>query len=254
MFSDESGRLSNVPTVETLRKAVKADQSSQVRSPAAARNTKQLLGQIGETVRRRIAEAKLIPSEDDARKYILKEFAANGKPPTMSALMKKMKLPSIEAARRITKRLHQADILTKEGGKIISAYPFSARATRHRVAFKDGHEVYALCATDALGIHFMLHRPITVRSRCPACENEMTIVMKDGRVASSNPTGIVQFVSSGGECGCTAKTFCPNMNFFCSEEHVAVWRERNPALGKGELYSLQQTLEYGRDIFGSFLG
>ncbi len=253
MFSDESGRLSNVPTVGTLRTAIKADRSPHGRSPDAARNMKQLLGQIGETVRRRTAEAKLIPLEDDARKYILKEFAANGKPPTLSALMRKMKLSSIEAARRITERLCRADILTKEGGKIISAYPFSARATRHRVAFKDGHEVYALCATDAVGIHFMLHRPITVRSLCPACENEMTIVMKDGRVDSVNPAGIVQFVSSSGECGCTAKTFCPNMNFFCSEKHVAEWRERNPALGNGELYSLQQTLEYGRHIFGSFL-
>jgi hypothetical protein len=55
---------------------------------------KQLLGQIGETVQRRTAEAKLIPLEDDARKYILEEFAANGKPPTLSALMRKMRLSS----------------------------------------------------------------------------------------------------------------------------------------------------------------
>jgi hypothetical protein len=253
MFSDESGRLTNVPAVETLRKAIKADQPSQAQASAEARTVKQLLDQIGKTVRRRIAEANLNPLENDTRKYILREFAAHGKPPAMSALIKKMKLPSIAAARRIIRRLHEADILTKEGEEIISAYPFSARTTRHRVVFKDGHEVYALCATDALGVHFMLHLPITVRSRCPACENEMTIEMRDGRVASSNPDGIVQFVSSSGKCGCTAKTFCPNMNFFCSREHVAAWRERNPALAKGELYSLQQTLEYGRHIFGSFL-
>jgi Alkylmercury lyase len=253
MFRDESGRLTNVPSVETLRKAIKADQTSQVCSSEAALNAKCLLDHIGETVRGRIAEANLSPLENATRKYIIREFAVHGKPPTMSVLIKKMKLPSIEAARRIINRLDQADILTKEGGKIISAYPFSARTTRHRVVFKDGHEVYALCATDALGVHFMLHRPITVRSSCPACESEMIIEIKDGKVTSYSPTGIVQFVSSSGGCGCTAKTFCPNMNFFCSEEHAAAWREQNPALAKGELYSLRRTLEYGRHIFGSFL-
>jgi len=242
-----------VPDVETLRKAFRAGRPPQVQASAAARHKERLLDKIGESVRGRIAEANLDPLEDETRKYILREFAAQGKPPTMTALMKKMKLPSIDAARRIVDRLHRADILTKEGEKIISAYPFSIRVTRHRIAFRDGREVYALCATDALGVHFMLHQPITVRSSCPACEKEMTIVMEDGRVASSNPADIVQFVSSSDKCGCTAKTFCPNMNFFCSEEHVSIWRQNNPSLGEGDLYSLQETLEYGRGIFGSFL-
>ena len=64
-----------------------------------------------------------------------------------------MGLLSVEAAHQLIEKLHKADILTKEDDKIISAYPFSARATRHKVIFKDGHEVYALCVTDALGIH-----------------------------------------------------------------------------------------------------
>jgi hypothetical protein len=253
MFSDESGRLSNVPTVETLKKVIRAEQTSQTRSPVPARNPGRLMDHIGEEVRGRIEEAHLNHIEDETRKYILREFAAHGRPPAISDLKENMELPSIGAVRRIVKRLHEADILMKEGDEIISAYPFSAKATRHRVAFEDGREVYALCATDALGIHFMLHRPITVHSRCPACENEMTIVMRDGGVVSSDPEGIVQFVSSSGQCGCTAKTFCPFMNFFCSKAHVAIWRERNPARGKGELYSLRQTLKYGRYIFGSFL-
>jgi Alkylmercury lyase len=253
MFSDGSGRLSNVPTVETLKKVIKEEQTSQARSPVAERKPERLMDHIGETVRGRIAEAHLNRVENDTRKYILREFAAHGRPPALSDLKKNMELPSIGAARRIVKRLYEADILTKEGDEIISAYPFSAKATRHRVAFEDGHEVHALCATDALGIHFMLHRPITVRSRCPACENEMTVVVKDGVVVSSDPDGIVQFVSNSGQCGCTAKTFCPYMNFFCSKAHAAMWRERNPALGKGELYSLRRTLKYGRQIFGSFL-
>jgi hypothetical protein len=214
---------------------------------------KSLMDQIGETVRGRLAEARLSQSEDGTRKYILKEFAKTGKSPSEKAIAEAMRQPALESARRLVEKLHRWDILTKEGGEIISAYPFSAKSTRHKVFFQDGREVYALCATDALGIHFMLRENITVRSRCPECENEITIEVKDGKVTSCVPAGAVEFVSSREQCGCTAKAFCPFMNFFCSQEHLEKWREKNPAYGKGEMYQLHRVLEYGENIFGDFL-
>ena len=245
MFQDESGRLANVPSIETLREAIRARKGQ-------VRNMKSLMDHIGDTVKGRIAEARLSPREDEVRKYILRDFARTGKPPSDQAIMEAMRLPSLEAARQIVQKLHEADILTQEGNEIVSAYPFSAKATRHKVVFRDGREVYSLCATDALGIHFMLHENIIVRSRCPECEGEMRIDVKDGSVASI-PEGVVEFVSSREQCGCTAKTFCPFMNFFCSREHLEKWREKNPAYGKGELYQLSQVLEHGKNIFGDFL-
>ena len=251
MFKDESGRLANVPSVDTLRKVLKEWTGDTSNKGNAL--MKSLMDQIGETVRGRLAEARLNQSEDETRKYILKEFAKTGKPPSGKAITEAMKLPDLESARRLIEKLHKADILTKEGDEIVSAYPFSAKATRHKVIFQDGHEVYALCATDALGIHFMLREDITVLSRCPECENEIKIEMKDGKVASCVPEGVVEFVSSREHCGCTAKTFCPFMNFFCSQEHLEKWREKNPAYGKGEMYQLHQVLEHGKNIFGDFL-
>jgi Alkylmercury lyase len=254
MFKDESGRLANVPSVETLSEAFKVRNNTLKRMPVAGETLmKSLMDQIGDTVKGRIAEAQLSPLENEVRKYILRDFAKTGRPPSEKAITEAMKLPSLESARQIVEKLHQADILTKEGDVIISAYPFSAKATRHKVVFRDGHEVYSLCATDAMGIHFMLHENITVRSRCPECEGEIRIEVKDGGVASSMPEGVIEFVSSSEQCGCTAKIFCPFMNFFCSQEHLEKWREKNPAYGKGELYLLHQVLEHGKNIFGGFL-
>ena len=254
MFQDESGRLANVPSVNTLRKAMKEPCCATSDNPAFGKvHIKSLMDQIGATVRGRLAEAKLSQSENEARKYILREFARTGKPPADKAIAEAMKLPSIEAAHRFIKKLHKADILTMEDGMIVSAYPFSAKQTRHKVAFPDGHEIYSLCATDALGIHFMLGENIDVKSRCPECEGEIKIVVKNGRINSCVPERVVEFVSSGDQCGCTAKTFCPFMNFFCSEEHVKKWREKNPASATGEMYQLQQVLEHGKYIFGDFL-
>jgi len=240
--------------VNTLRKAVQEPNCCAGGTPAFGKITvKSLMDQIGATVRGRLAEANLTLSENETRKFILKEFARTGKPPAEKTIADAMKLPSIESVRRFIERLHKADILTMEGGEIVSAYPFSAKQTRHKVAFPDGHEIYALCATDALGIHFMLGESIVVRSRCPECEGEMKIEVKDGKIASCVPEGVVEFVSSGDHCGCTAKTFCPFMNFFCSQEHVEKWREKNPSSSKGEMYQLNQVLDHGKHIFGDFL-
>jgi len=240
--------------VDTLRKAMKEPNCGAGCTPAIGTiNMKSLMDQIGATVRGRLAEANLTQSENETRKYFLKEFARTGKPPAEKTIVEAMKLPSIESVRRFIERLHKADILTMEGGEIVSAYPFSAKQTRHKVAFPDGHEIYSLCATDALGIHFMLGESIAVRSRCPECEGEMKIEVKDGKVASCVPEGVVEFVSSGDHCGCTAKTFCPFMNFFCSKDHLEKWREKNPASAAGEMYQLQQVLEHGKYIFGDFL-
>ncbi len=254
MFRDESGRLVNVPSVDTLRKALK-DGNCRTESTSYKGKTvlTGLMEQIGETVKGRVREAYLSQSEEETRKYILKVFARTGKPPSEKTITKAMKFTTLESVHRFVVKLHNADILTMEGSEIISAYPFSAKATRHKVIFQDGHEVYALCATDALGIHFMLRENISVHSRCPECENEIKIEVKDGRVVSCLPEGVIEFVSSGEQCGCTAKTFCPFMNFFCSQEHLEKWRENNPAYGKGEMYLLHQVLDHGENIFGDFL-
>ncbi len=254
MFKDESGRLANVPSVDTLRKAMK-EPNSGIGNTLAFGNihVKGLIDEIGATVRGRLVEANLSQSENETRKYILKEFAKTGRPPAEKTIVEAMNLVSVETVHRFIERLHKVDILTMEGGEIVSAYPFSAKQTRHKVVFPDGHEVYALCATDALGIHFMLGENIVVRSRCPECEGEMKIEVKDGKIAYCTPEGVIEFVSSGSDCGCTAKTFCPFMNFFCSHEHLDKWREKNPASSMGEIYQLQQVLEHGKYIFGDFL-
>ncbi len=208
---------------------------------------------IGESVRGRRAGAQLDPVEDEIRKFILREFARTGKAPGSGEIAERMGLASNDPVDRTIEKLASADILLRKGGEILSAYPFSARQTRHRVVFDDGHEVYALCATDALGIHFMLSSGITVISRCPWCEGETKVKVGNGRIESSEPEGMLEFVSEQERCGCTAETCCPYINFFCSEDHLVKWREKNPGLAKGEAYSLCEALLHGKTIFGDSL-
>lgn len=79
--------------------------------------------------------------------------------------------------------------------------------------------VYSLCATDALGVHFMLDEGITVLSECPYSGREMKIELKDGKIASCEPDEI-KYVAVAKKCRCSAETLCPFINFFCSVEHL----------------------------------
>ena len=211
------------------------------------------MDRIGLTLKGRITKARLTSLEDEIRKYILREFARTGKPPSSEEIARELKLPSVSMVNQAVEKLSRFDIISTKGGEIISAYPFSAVPTPHRVIFEDGHGVYALCATDALGIHFLVDEDITVLSKCPECEKEIEIVVKDGRIDSYSPEGIIEFLSSVQECGCTAETLCPFINFFCSEEHLDEWRDKNPQYGNGEVYSPSEALEHGRILFGDLL-
>lgn len=212
-----------------------------------------LIERIGESVRGRKAAAKLDPVEDEIRKFILRKFAATGKAPSLQDIGEEMGLASMESISRTLEKLERADILARKEGNIVSAYPFSAQETRHKVVFADGRRVYALCATDALGIHFMLNEPIIILSRCPWCERETEVTVKNGTIYSCKPEGMLEFVSEQERCGCTAETCCPYINFFCSGEHQARWRENNSELANGETYTLDEALWHGRMIFGDFL-
>lgn len=212
-----------------------------------------LMKRIGESVRGRLAGAKLDSVEDGVRRFILGRFAACGKAPSPEEIAKGVGLASLDVVRRALGMLESADLLSTKGGKIVSAYPFSAQETRHRVIFGDGRQVFALCATDALGIHFMLDEAITVLSRCPSCDREMRVTVEDGRIESRDTPGMVEFVAERERGGCTAATCCPYINFFCSGEHLERWQTENPALANGETCSLEEALRHGRDIFGDFL-
>lgn len=213
---------------------------------------KRLMDRIRETVKGRLAEAKLTSLDDEIRKSVLREFARNGKSLTSSEIAGRLGI-SVETVNQAIEKLQKADILYRRGNEITSAYPFSADETRHKVIFKDGHEVYALCAADALGIHFMLTEDLIIMSRCPECEKEMKIAVKSGLIDLCNPDGIIEFVSNRERCGCVAETLCPFINFFCSNKHLEKWREKNPEYGDGEVYSLDEALEHSRTIFGDFL-
>jgi mercury(II) reductase len=190
---------------------------------------------------------------DRVRVALLQLYAERGRAPTPSALAKRAGL-SEEVVRPLLEELRRRDLVVLDGDMIVGAYPFTDRDTGHRITL-DGHTLTAMCAVDALGIGAMTDRDIAIASRCRYCGAPVRITTQDrGRaLADAEPTTAVVWLSVRYEGGCAARSLCTATSFFCSDDHLTVWRRELPADDPGFRLSIEEALEAGRAIFGPSL-
>ncbi len=211
------------------------------------------LAAIVDTVARRLAQASLSEAEDRARRYILWHFGDTGEAPGLAEFRRELQLPSEEDTSEILARLHAADLIVYDAatGRITAAYPFSAMPTGHQVEIGN-RTLHALCAIDALGIPFMLDVPGVIRSECFWCHAPVGVHVEGGGSGAHCPASVVAWYPEKDSCGCTATSRCVLINFFCSEDHLADWRDANPA-EQGTALTLEEAVEAGRMIFENLL-
>ena len=178
--------------------------------------------------------------------WILRRFADTGRP-SMEAL----RGAAAEVGAKLTDALEtlaREDLVHLRGGEIAVAYPFSGRPTTHRVRFQSGHEAFAMCAIDALGIAPMLNEPIRVRATDPATGDGIEVALGSNGERQWQPTESVVVVGASGS-GNSFAGCCPVLNFFASEENAQGWLAEHPAV-QGTIVSVPEAIELGRMVFG----
>lgn len=193
------------------------------------------------------------PATDRVRVALLQLYAEHGRAPAQSALAKRAAL-SEPAIRPLLEELRHRDLVVLGGDKIVGAYPFTDRETGHRVTL-DGRTLNAMCAVDALGIGAMIDRDIAIASHCRHCGAPIRITTRDrGRaLADVAPSSAVAWLSVHYEGGCAANSLCTATPFFCSDDHLAAWRQERQSDEPGFRLSIKEALEAGRAIFGPSL-
>jgi Alkylmercury lyase len=193
--------------------------------------------------------ARLRDPERAVYRWILHSFAA-GRPPGPSALADECDRRGV-SLRRLLEVLAREDLVhADESGGIAVAYPFSGRPTPHRVLL-DGHEVFAMCAIDALGTAPMLGRPAEVLSTDPVDGHEIRVSLSPDGSASWEPEQAVVVTgrARGGEAfrGC-----CHVLNFFASPGNAEHYLRTRTDVS-GFRISIPEAIESGRLIFGCVL-
>lgn len=196
----------------------------------------------------------LEPRADLLWRAAVRGFAANGRSPAIAELAAQTGLMG-EQARALLRSLAERDLLglTADGEAVVYAYPFTGHWTSHVVQL-DGRRLNALCAVDALGVGAMCQSDIVIDSACQHCGAAIRIDTLDRglQIASASPqTAVVWYDFS--YCCSAATSCCPNIAFFCSDEHVSAWRGSGAATQAGQRLTLPEALEVGRALFGPVL-
>ena len=195
------------------------------------------------------------PAEDAVRTTLLYLYAELGRAPAIGDLARRAGV-SESALRPILASLKARDlvVLDADGERIVGAYPWTDRATEHRVSLGE-RTLNALCAIDALGAGAMYRSDVEISSRCRFCAAPVTIAISDrGRaVAEVQPGSAVVWSGIRRTDGCAANSICTVIAFFCDDAHLEAWRGEHHPETPGFRLSIDKAFQVGRAIFGPSL-
>lgn len=193
----------------------------------------------------------LTPEEDRVRVVLLHMYAEHGRAPSIAELARQIERSVPELETLLTSlQARDAIVRDKDTGRIIGAYPFTESETGHRVDL--GEQILnAMCAIDALGVGAMYDRDVRIRSSCAMCgiSIEIATLNRGRELAYWTPETLIVWSGIRYEHGCAANSLCKVMAFYCSDEHLASWRQAQTQDSPGFRLSIDEGLEAGRAIF-----
>ncbi len=157
------------------------------------------------------------------------------------------------AAERALETLRRHDLVHLDrNGEIAVAYPFSGRPTAHRIRFQTGHEAFAMCAIDALGIASMLGEPTEILSADPLNGETIRVRVAPSGEAGWRPESAVVVAGALDRQGDSCAGCCPVLNFFVSDLSAERWLDTHPE-ARGEPITMAEAIAAGQAVFGRVL-
>lgn len=192
----------------------------------------------------------LLPAQDLTWRTALELFGRLGRPPSPAEIGEEIDLASDQVRAHLAE-LQAHDLLgaNQATGEIVYVYPFTTYATEHRVNLH-GHILHALCAIDALGVGGMSRTDVTITSSCRLCQMPIDIgtAIAGHAIGNAQPADTVVWYDLAYD-QVAAKTCCPSIAFFCSENHLQQWLASKLPPRAGCQLTLAEAMEVGRAIF-----
>jgi mercuric reductase len=209
------------------------------------------LGAIFETCDWADRWAGLDEAQDRTRRAILNAYPRIGRAPSINELALSTGIAPDQVHGLIIKlAARDMVVLDPDRATLVGAYPFIDRETEHRVQL-DENILHAMCAIDALGAGAMLSTDTVIESVCRSCGVPIRIGTRDRGLSLADNTPIEAVVWTGVQYAdrCAADSLCTVMAFFCSDEHLDSWREKQKPTPNGFRLSLEEGLQMGKAIF-----
>lgn len=192
------------------------------------------------------------PIDDTVWRAVLAHYGEAGRAPVPAEIADRTALDP-ETVRSSLRRLQARDVvvLDESSETITGAYPFTERATPHRVRLRT-HTLGAMCAIDALGAGAMYGADVEIESACRRCGRPIAIGTRDRGIAigTAVPDKTVVWAGRRYANGCAATSLCQVLAFFCGVEHLEAWRRVNaPSDEDGVRLTLMEAMQVGQADF-----
>lgn len=125
-------------------------------------------------------------------------------------------------------------------GRVVASAGLSLVPARHRLQLGEAR-FHTWCAIDAIGIPAALGADAVARTTCPTCGRSIELAFRQGHADDRDPRA---WLPPQDCCTSVIDELCPDMNLFCSEEHLEEWRRAGPRVGN--VLTLKETEELGR--------
>jgi mercuric reductase len=144
-------------------------------------------------------------------------------------------------------------VIFSEDDKPVGAYPFTMEAREHNIRV-NGHQVYAMCALDALAVAPMFGMDTQITSRCSITGDPVYIQQSGKIIVNLDEAGDIRFGiawSAANADLCCADSLCLEMIFLRDGETAQRWLADGPE--NREVFSLRDAVEFGDRFFSPLL-
>lgn len=131
-------------------------------------------------------------------------------------------------------------------------YPFSMRSTNKQIILEQfDTPLYAMCAIDALGIHFTLHTKIEIKTQCEYTHHPINIIIDQQKIILVEPLSDIRVLHTDlSDISDWANNCCTQMHFFINDEALTQWLQQYGCQQKNYYnLSLQEALSIAKALF-----
>lgn len=140
-------------------------------------------------------------------------------------------------------------VIFSEHGDPVGAYPFTMEVREHKVSV-NGHQVYTMCALDALAVSPMFGMKTHVTSRC-RMTGELVSIQQSGIIIENSDEANDVYVGivwgAGDTDVCCADSLCMEMMFLSNNKIAQKWFADDP--DDREIFTLQEAVEFASRFF-----
>ncbi|WP_455365940.1 alkylmercury lyase family protein [Kaarinaea lacus] len=207
---------------------------------------KQAIERLNSQLPLQARQSQLAPELKATHQAILRSLVNKGQPPTPAELEKLLGENAVDDG---LQRLAKDDLIVLDtvGKQVVGAYPVTIEKTPHRILV-NGHNIFAMCALDAVSVAPMFDAHIEIASQCNITREPIAITMQGAEILTVQPSSEVRIgVRWQMPCGVAAHSMCLEMVFLLNEQVASEWQ--NDDVENKSLFDLPHAVEFGRQFF-----